>query len=382
MRGVGFHIACLIAVASLALLGCTSEGPAAPDTVATATTQRQGRPEETAGPMQGATVLAGGQQLAVDDPEPEFLVIADESTWSTFWQTYAPEGHTESPDVDFDSSFVLVGIQGAKSTGGYDIAFSGLRLDGDQLHVLTDLEEPVSGESAEAAFTQPYTIVQVDSERVASGGALTFIFETEDGRELARVTETIAVDPDLAPGGGRRDGIPEPPPATSVPRPDRDLAPVAQEYASQSPTLGEAFTGATILAQGLEAQYEDPAPRFLVITDPEAWTQFWSEYLPDGRRTGPELDFSASFALVGLQGSKSTGGYSIGFAGLEQDGQEVQIVVQLREPDPGGMAETTFTQPYVVVEVDSTLLEMRGALTFIFRTEAGEELGRLSQTIP
>ncbi len=307
----------------------------------------------------GTTILAQGSQLAYEDPRPTFLVITGDEAWDAFWQTYAPEGQTVGPAVNWRRSFVLVGTQGAKPTAGYGISFVALRQSGDEahvIHVITALKEPDPGESVEMVLTQPYIVEQVELSSIAAlRTPLTFIFETEAGEELGRVEQAVGQNPELEPAG---------------------------ERPSAPSELEEPFRGAVVIAQGLTLRYEEPSPLFFVISDNQGWADFWRTYLPEGRRVGPPVDFSRTFVLVGLQGSKSTGGYSIDFRGLVQHGDQVRAVIGLTEPEPGGSAEAAFTQPYVIVGVDRTELTHWGSLTFIFETEGGEVLGRVDQTNP
>ena len=148
---------------------------------------------------EGAKVLVQGLQLSYKDRDPRFFVIADEDAWIDFWETYTPDGKTAGPSVDFRVSFVLIGVQGVKSTGGYSITFSDLRQSGHKVHVVTDFKEPAPGESVEMAFTQPYIIVQIELARLTTRGLITFIFETATGQEVGLVAQTMrSPGPDVA----------------------------------------------------------------------------------------------------------------------------------------------------------------------------------------
>jgi hypothetical protein len=376
-----FRMTCFVMLAGLTLVACApeeaaslraatlasptdeAERPLGPD-VASGEEVQVATPPLASVPVPGATVLAQGLQLKYEEPNPRFFVIADDGAWADFWQTYTPEGQTASPPVDFGTSFVLVGVQGVKSTGGYNITFSDLRQSGDEVHVVTDLREPAPGESAEMAFTQPYIIVQVESAHLTTRGPLTFIFETAAGQELGRVTQTLAS------------------PADEAERPlGPDVASGEEVQVATPPLASVPIPGATVLAQGLQLKYDDPQPRFFVIADDGAWVDFWQTYTPEGQTASPPVDFGTSFVLVGVQGVKSTGGYSITFSDLRQSGDKVHVVTDLREPAPGESAEMAFTQPYIIVQVESARLTTRGPLTFIFETAAGQELGRVTQIV-
>jgi hypothetical protein len=226
------------------------------------------------------------------------------------------------------------------------------------VRVVVEMQEPAPDAPVETVLTQPYIAVEVTDDIVPTGDATTFVFETTSGGELARVAK--AAGP-AAP----RDGDIEP----SGPRPTAPLPPGR-----------ETFAGAEVLAQGQSLRYEDSEPLFQVITTQQALNELWQTYMPRGV-TRPEIDFGNAFVLVGIQGAKSSGGYDIFFTDLQQAGEEVRVITQWTEPAGDEPVEMTFTQPYVVVQVDASLLTSKGALTFLFQTEAGQELGRVPATI-
>jgi hypothetical protein len=137
----------------------------------------------------GAEVLAEGQNLRYNSYERLFQVITTQQALDSFWQTYLPG--TPLPQVDFQRSFVLAGIQGLKSTGGFGISFTGLEQEGDEVRVITKWTEPGCSDIVDMGITQPYTVLRVDSSLLTNGGTLSFLFETETGRHLGRVSAPI-----------------------------------------------------------------------------------------------------------------------------------------------------------------------------------------------
>ena len=210
------HTTCLVLLAGLTLVACAAEEPASIRTATLASFTDEAErclgpdvaPEEeisvalprlSSAPIPGAKVLVQGLQLRYKDRDPRFFVIADEDAWIDFWETYTPDGKTAGPSVDFRVSFVLIGVQGVKSTGGYSITFSDLRQSGHKVHVVTDFKKPAPGESVEMAFTQPYIVVQIELARLTTRGLITFIFETATGQEVGLVAQTMrSPGPDVA----------------------------------------------------------------------------------------------------------------------------------------------------------------------------------------
>lgn len=148
------------------------------------------QPQSARETFAGAKLLSEGQNLRYESFEPLFQVITTQQALRSFWQTYLPPG-TPLPQVDFEHSFVLAGIQGNKSTGGFGISFTSLQQQGDEVRVITDWTEPGCSDSVDMGFTQPYTVLRVDSSLLTNNGALIFLFETETGRNLSRVSATI-----------------------------------------------------------------------------------------------------------------------------------------------------------------------------------------------
>ena len=146
-------------------------------------------PQSTRETFAGAEVLSEGQNLRYDSFEPLFQVITTQQALDSFWQTYLPG--IPLPQVDFERSLVVAGIQGQKSTGGYGISFTGLEQEGDEVRVITKWTEPGCSDIVDMGLTQPYTVLRADSSLLTNGGALIFLFETETGRHLGRVSATI-----------------------------------------------------------------------------------------------------------------------------------------------------------------------------------------------
>jgi hypothetical protein len=183
----------------------------------------------------------------------------------------------------------------------------------------------------------------------------------EDGLTTARVAASPQPKTGVLPGNG-------------------DIEPTGPGLAGRLPPTRETFVGTEVLSQGQNLRHNSPQPLFRVITTQQTLRSFWQTYLSQGATT-PQVDFQRSFVLAGIQGVKPTGGYSISFTGLEQDGNEVRVITEWTEPAGTDSVDMTFTQPYTVLRVDSTLLTSKGALFFVFETGAGRKLGRVAASI-
>jgi hypothetical protein len=259
-----------------------------------------------------------------------------------------------APEVDFEQSLVLVGIQGAKNTGGYDIRFTGLEVSGDEMRVIVAMEEPDPGAAVEMVLTQPYIAVEVAADRLPSGEATTFVFETGGGEELEQVKMAFAQN--------------------------RDIEPKEPKPTEPGMVASEVFAGAEVIAEGEHLRYEDAEPRFFALTSQQALEEFWQAFRPEAGAV-PALDFGESFVLAGIQGAKNSGGYDIRFTSLEQSGDEVRVVTEMAEPPADEPVEMTFTQPYIVIRVDKDQLSSRGTLTFVFQAADGELLEQVPATV-
>jgi hypothetical protein len=337
----------LIVVAGLLLAGCDAGEL---DLIAGDTAKS---PVPTGQSLPVVRIIAKGEHMRYSDPGPQFLVITAPEHWQAFWQTYLP-GEGTAPVVDFGQSIVLVGIQGEKTTSGYDIRIAGLAASGDEVQVIVAMDEPAPGAPVGMVVTQPYVAVEVDRDRLPSPASATFLFQTDTGEQVGHETTSLAQNRDVEP-----------------------IEPVSTE---PPPPVSEAFSGAQVLAEGDRLPYEDPKPLFLVITTQQGLDQFWKTYLPGGGGA-PQVDWTDAFVLAGIQGNKSTGGYHIRFVGIEQQGEEVRVITELVTPPPDQPVDMAFSQPYMVVLVDAEPLSTRGALTFVFETPAGVDLACVSATV-
>jgi hypothetical protein len=171
------------------------------------------------------------------------------------------------------------------------------------------------------------------------------------------------------------------PQSTTQVQPDnKDIQPTGPSPAQHPQSARETFAGAEVLSEGQNLRHNSYERLFQVITTQQALDSFWQTYLPGTPL--PQVDFQRSFVLAGIQGPKSTGGYGISFTGLEQEGHEVHVITKWTEPGCCDIVDMGLTQPYTVLRVDSSLLTNRGAIIFLFETETGRHLGRVSATIP
>ena len=171
-----------------------------------------------------------------------------------------------------------------------------------------------------------------------------------------------------------------PQPTTAVLPGNGDIEPTGPRPTQQPQSARETFAGAETLSEGQNLRYDSFEPLFQVITTQQALGSFWQAYLPG--ITLPQVDFERSFVLAGIQGEKSTGGFGISFTGLEQHGNEVRVITRWTEPGCSDAVDMGFTQPYTVLRVDASLLASKGALVFLFETDAGRHLGRVRASIP
>jgi hypothetical protein len=91
--------------------------------------------------------------------------------------------------------------------------------------------------------------------------------------------------------------------------------------------------------------------RRLVITDANAWAQFWSEL---GVGDQPAVDFTRTVVVVAAAGQRPTGGHEIAIDRVTQADGELTVEVVERTPGPNCMTTASLTQPVDVVIVPAS----------------------------
>lgn len=66
----------------------------------------------------------------------------------------------------------------------------------------------------------------------------------------------------------------------------------------------------------------------------------------------PKIDFAKSRVIALFMGEKNTGGYAIGIEEIRAEGNK--IIVKVKKSYPDGMATMAFSQPYMIVKIDTT----------------------------
>jgi hypothetical protein len=133
------------------------------------------------------------------------------------------------------------------------------------------------------------------------------------------------------------------------------------------------------LAQGVNSEYgrideipipQDAPPECLAISDEEEFQRLVSQALFD--ETIPEVDFERYIVIAAMQGPKPTAGYAITVSSADQNGDEVSVVVNTTEPEPGAITAQVLTSPYHLVLAERTSFDPRGELIFVFHDGDGD----------
>ncbi len=121
---------------------------------------------------------------------------------------------------------------------------------------------------------------------------------------------------------------------------------------------------------------EDAPPECLAVSDEEEFQRLVSQaYFQEPI---PEVDFERYIVIAAMQGPKPTAGYSISVTSAVQNGDEVTVVVDTMEPEPGAITAQVLTSPYHLVLAERSSFDPRGELVFIFTDGEG---ARISQTL-
>ena len=110
-----------------------------------------------------------------------------------------------------------------------------------------------------------------------------------------------------------------------------------------------------VIARGAMSAYKDPAPYALLATSERSFEQYvWplarGNRLP--RPAPPEIDFDRQSVAAFFWGLKHSGGYSIDVAGVDLNGDVLEVRLVLKRPAPGMIVTQALTSPYVLIAVE------------------------------
>ncbi len=123
--------------------------------------------EQDTGDQAEWRAISSGAQSNIE--EATQTVIRDPQAWAEWWQSHnttvevidGEESAPAPPEVDFSEETVLVATMGTRNTGGYSIAFTGIRRDGETLVATYKTESPDPDGFVTMALTAPYAIIAV-----------------------------------------------------------------------------------------------------------------------------------------------------------------------------------------------------------------------------
>lgn len=137
------------------------------------------------------------------------------------------------------------------------------------------------------------------------------------------------------------------------------------------------------IAQRDIINYREESPALLVITDDDAIDALVPNVLAEDPALADELgrlDYDRFFAILVLQGLKSTGGFSVTVQRISRQDNQVTVWVQFVEPALGTRRIAAFTSPYHLVAV-SKQGEWGQQTHFLLVTDS-EEVAETSHFIP
>lgn len=90
---------------------------------------------------------------------------SSQEEWEMLWKEHSASPSV--PTVDFNKQTVLAVFAGQKSTGGYAIKITSIRIEGQKLMVSYHESEPEKGKVTSQVLTAPSHIVKVDKRQSA-----------------------------------------------------------------------------------------------------------------------------------------------------------------------------------------------------------------------
>ena len=114
-------------------------------------------------------------------------------------------------------------------------------------------------------------------------------------------------------------------------------------------------------------------PCYLVITE-KNWPSHYSSQ-PKG------ADFAAKIYVVASLGLKPNPGYTVRILQLQQQGEVINVKLELGEPDPNTFYIQVMIRPIAVAEVPKATLPSLKQLRFVFLDQKGKELAAVKTEI-
>jgi len=114
-------------------------------------------------------------------------------------------------------------------------------------------------------------------------------------------------------------------------------------------------------------------PSYLVITE-KNWPSYYSNQ-PKG------VDFTANIYIVASLGLKPNPGYTVRILQLQQQGEVINVKLELKEPDPNKLYIQVMVKPITVAEVPKAKLQSLKQLRFVFLDQKGKELATIKAEV-
>jgi len=115
-------------------------------------------------------------------------------------------------------------------------------------------------------------------------------------------------------------------------------------------------------------------PSYRVITE-KNWPSHYSSQ-PKG------ADFAAKIYVVASLGLKPNPGYTVRILQLQQQGEVINVKLELGEPDPNTFYIQVMIRPITVAEVPKANLPPLKLMSFVFLDQKGKELAVVKTEIP
>lgn len=100
--------------------------------------------------------------------EPQQSVIRTQAEWLELWRKHAKDFNVTPPTILFDQEVVAAVFQGEKPTGGYDITIVRAERSDEELIIYYREKAPASGSILVQVFTQPFHMVRINRQDLAT----------------------------------------------------------------------------------------------------------------------------------------------------------------------------------------------------------------------
>jgi len=266
------------------------------------------------------SVIGSGVNLTAGTEDPKVLeAYTDQAAYDSALNTY--NFQVDGEVIDFASEQIVLVSMGSRSTGGHTLMAESVKDAGDFIELNLQLISPGANCIVTTAFTHPYQVLKINSQKEVRTIERTVIDDTgcsttEDGVGSETPEPTMPANFSVIGSGSFL-----------------STGTVENSTSFDGPKLQEVYSD--------QAAYEGALNRFALQLD-----------------SSDAIDFSTEQVVLLSMGTQNSGGYTIAVESVNDAGEFIELNVVLSSPGAGCLSIGALTHPYQVVTINS-LKEVR-----------------------